>query len=68
MTVNVFSKFLGKKVDLGIPNYNRSDRLFWLTGRLIEVDNDFLILKINNGVRKIPIDDVREISLSRREQ
>ncbi len=65
MSVSIYSDFLNKKVDIAIPNFNREGCLFWITGYVIEVSENFLTLKIKGGIRKIPLSDVREISLNR---
>ena len=54
--------FLGKIVDIGIP-HKYLDRLFFITGELIDLKEDYLIIKKKDGVRQIQLKDIIEISL-----
>ena len=67
MKGNLYGNFLGKTVNVGIPNFVRKDRLFFVTGVVLDISDNFLTLKIKDGVRKIPINDVREISINQEE-
>jgi len=66
MNVNeMYKDFLNKLVDIGIPNYTRPNRLFFVTGKVIEIDETYLTLRITDGLRKIPLSDIIQISLSK---
>jgi len=55
--------FLGKIVNIGVPHHYL-DRLFFVTGELLEVNDDHLILRKKDGVRQIELTDIIEISLN----
>lgn len=61
----MYKDFLGKRTDIGIPNFTRPNRLFFITGTVIEVDESYLTLRIKDGIRKISLSDVIQISLSK---
>jgi hypothetical protein len=56
--------FLGKIVDVGIPHRFESGKLFFLTGEVLDIQDGYLILRVKNGVRRIPFSDLREISIN----
>jgi len=56
-----FEVFRGKFVDIGIPNYQNPHRLFMMHGKVIEIDETYITLRIKDGFRKIPFNDVIEI-------
>ncbi len=56
--------FLGKIVNIGIPHHYL-DRLFFVTGKLLEVSDDYLIVRKKDGVQQIELRDIIEISLSK---
>lgn len=53
--------FLGKNVDIGIPNFNNPNRLFLINGTVIDVNEDYLTLRIKDGYRKIPYSNIFHI-------
>jgi hypothetical protein len=57
----IYKGFLNKKVNIGIPHWFNQGKLFFFTGYVIEVNNEFLILKTSNGIRKISLSDIIEI-------
>jgi len=57
----MYEKFLGKHVDIGIPNFVHPNRLFLISGVVISVERGFVTLKIRDGYRKIPYQDVIQI-------
>lgn len=59
-------EFLHKTIDIGIPRFEDNDRLFYYTGVLTEVTQEYIKLKLWDGIKQIPINDVIEIRLSRR--
>lgn len=61
MNEKYIKEFLGKSVNIGIPHWLDPDRLFYITGKITEIENNHLILLMNNGVKKISLDDVIEI-------
>lgn len=61
----LYADFLGKMVDVGIPNYNEIGRLFFFTGVILEISDEYIILKIKDGIRKIPVADIIALSLTR---
>ena len=56
--------FLDKIVNIGVPHHYL-DRLFFVTGELLEINNDFLIIRKKDGVQQIELKDIIEISLNR---
>ena len=63
-----YNDFLGQFVNVGIPHYTRERRLFFITGLVTSVEDDFLILRIKDGIRKIPFSDIMEISINHQEK
>jgi hypothetical protein len=61
----MYNEFLKKNVNVGIPNFVRPNRLFFITGTVVEVDKSYLTLRIKDGIRRIPLSDVIQISLSK---
>jgi hypothetical protein len=55
--------FLGKIVNIGMPHYHQ-DRLFFVTGELLEVNDNHLILRKKDGIKQIELKDIIEISLN----
>ena len=55
--------FLGKIVNIGTPHHYL-DRLFFVTGALLEVNDDYLILRKKDSIRQIELKDIIEISLN----
>ena len=55
--------FLGKVVNIGMPHHYL-DRLFFITGELIDLNDDNLIIRKKDGIKQIPLKDIVEISLS----
>jgi hypothetical protein len=58
---DLYGDFILEIVNIGIPHYTEKNRLFYLTGLVIEIDSDFLTLKRNDGLKKIPFCDILEI-------
>jgi hypothetical protein len=58
---SLYEPYIGKFVEIGIPNYMDPNRLFIIPGTVLSVDDGYILLKIKDGFRKIPYDDVREI-------
>lgn len=61
----MYNEFLNENVNVGIPNFTRPNRLFFITGTVIEIDESYLTLRIKDGIRRIPFSDVIQISLSK---
>ncbi len=55
--------FLGKIVNIGIPHHYL-DRLFFITGEVIEVNDNYLILRKKDGIQQIELRDIIEINLN----
>ncbi|GAG16106.1 unnamed protein product [marine sediment metagenome] len=55
--------FLDKIVNIGVPHHYL-DRLFFITGKLLEVNDDHLILRKKDGIQQIQLKDIIEISLN----
>ena len=62
---NLYEQYLKKTVNVGIPNYIHKDRLFFITGFVLDLDENYVILKIKDGMRKIPYSDIIEISVKK---
>ena len=63
-TDEMYKGFLNKAVDVGIPHIFEQGKLFFIKGIVIDVRDDFLVLKITDGIRKIPFADVIEIKVT----
>ena len=59
--------FLGKIIDVGIPHLYE-ERLFYFTGELLELTDEYLILKNNQGIKQIQLKSIVEISLHKGDQ
>ena len=55
--------YTGEFVDIGIPHYIIPDRLFYQKGILEEIFEDEIKLKLDNGVKIIPLNQIKEIRL-----
>ncbi len=64
---NIYENFIGRTVDIGITHLYEKHRLFYITGKVLSVENGYLTLKIRNGYRKISFCDIIEISRSKQE-
>jgi len=58
--------FLGEIVNIGIP-HRYLDRLFFVTGKLIEINDSNLIIKMKNGIKQIDLKDIVEINIKSEE-
>ena len=56
-----FEVFLYQTCDIGVPHLVMPGRLFFLKGIVIEVDDEFLRLKLENGFKLIRLSEIREI-------
>ena len=56
----IYKKYVGSRVDIGTPHFDNPKRLFFFVGLLIEVNNEYLLLDTNKGIRKINLADVFE--------
>jgi len=61
----MFEEFLNKRVNIGVPNFLRPTRLFFITGDVLSVSEGYITLKIKDGLRKIPYSDVIQIIISK---
>lgn len=59
--------FLLKAVDVAVPNFIDTDRLFFHRGILTEVTDDDITLKFSDGFKIIPIEKIIEIRLTKNE-
>jgi hypothetical protein len=55
--------FLGEFVDVGVAHRFIPGRLFWFYGKLIQINNDYVKLKIREGFKLVAIDDIQQIHL-----
>jgi len=58
--------FKGHFVDVAVPFWGDSTRLFWQSGIVTSVDDSSLILKNGDRLRRISFTDIRDIHLSSR--
>jgi len=63
MNYEIYKKFLNKRVCIGMPNWFDTSRLFFEDGYVVEVTSDYLMLRTDNGFKKIPLDDIAQIEL-----
>jgi len=59
----IYDVFLGKNVDVGIPNFRDPSRLFIINGFVIEVKDGYVTLRIKGGFRKISFGDIISIQI-----
>jgi hypothetical protein len=57
----MYEPFLGKPVDVGIPNFIHQGRLFLINGIVIDTKDGYVTLRIKDGFRKIPYSDIISI-------
>jgi len=60
-------KFKNKKVNIGVPHWHIEDRLFYRTGIIKTIDTKFITLENDHSIKKIPLQDIREIELCKEE-
>ena len=63
-----FEIFLGKTVSVGLQHEIITNRLFFYNGVLTELSDDTLTLRMSNGFKIIPLDQVMDIHLDRRDK
>jgi len=54
-------QFLGRRVDIGIPSFENSRKTFFITGTVLSVEEDYLLLETYKGIRRINFADIIEI-------
>ena len=54
--------FLGKIVNISVPHYYL-DRLFFITGKVLQVNDEHLVIQLKDGVKQIQLDEIIEIKL-----
>lgn len=60
-----FFRFLNKLVCIGVVHLKDPNALFYHSGKLIEVNDDSLILETKNGLMLITFDRIKEIKEDR---
>ena len=65
MNYEIYKAYQDKKVCVGIPHWFNDTKLFFEIGNAIEVTNEHMILQTPNGIRKIPLSDIMQITLYR---
>jgi len=61
MKKDFFEEFKNEFCDVGIPHRFIDNRLFYYTGRVIELTDEFLVLKNSKEVKQISLKDIKEI-------
>ena len=54
----IYRQHEGKTVDVGIPHYNNPNKLFFITGKLIEVNDQYILLETSKGIRRLSLVDI----------
>ena len=54
----IYKKFLGKHVDVGTPYIGDSSRMFFYKGKLLEVNDEYILLETKTDIRRIELYDV----------
>ena len=62
----LYKGFLNKYVDIGIPHDFLEHRLFYMSGEVIDINDNLLVLQGKKGIRKIFLSDIIEIKEIRR--
>lgn len=60
----VYKVFLGKNVNVGTPNFFDPKKLFLITGYVIAVSEEYLILRNQKSVKKIALIDISVIEIN----
>lgn len=60
---DLFLKFVNKRVSVGIPHYDLPEKLFYVHGYISELNDSFMIVQTNKGLRRIALTDIIEIHL-----
>ena len=55
-----YLKFLGKLVEIGLPHWSKP-RPFYITGIVVEVNEDYLVLDYEKGARQVKFEDIVDI-------
>jgi hypothetical protein len=63
MNYDIYKVYQDKKVCVGIPNWFDTTKLFYEVGTVLEVTNEYMVLRNDNGIRKIPLSDIMQIEL-----
>ena len=53
--------YLNKSVGIGLPHWVVPDKLFFYYGTIIEITDNFLLLKGKNGLKQIILQDINQI-------
>jgi len=62
MNVNKFKKYIGKHVTVSTPYFSNKHRLCFITGVVLEVKNNHMLIKYNrNSLRRIALSDIINI-------
>ena len=56
--VEIYKKFLGKRVDVGTPYIGDPNRMFFYMGKLLEVNEEYILLETKTDIRRIELYDV----------
>ncbi len=59
--------FLNKNVNIGTPHLYL-DRLFFHTGKIVEIKESSLTLQKKDGIKNINFEDIEEIKLCKEEE
>ena len=58
--------FLNQYVSVGIPHLVYENQLFFHTGQLTELTDEYVKIQTKSGLKLIPLDQIREIRIARR--
>lgn len=62
MSRETYVKFLGELVEIGIPHWSEP-RPFYITGTVVEVNEEYLVLDYCKGARQIKFLDIVDIHI-----
>ena len=65
MKKEYIKNYENKLVNIGVPHLVLDHRLFYHTGKIIEITNEYLTLKKNDSIKQIRLEDVIEIKENR---
>lgn len=63
MNVNEILPFLNKHVSVGIPHWVE-DRLFYYSGTITRVNQDYITMILPNGIKEIEISKIKQIFIN----
>jgi len=61
-------EFLFRRVGVGLPHLSDSTKIFYYYGTLLSVTTEYVKIKMRNGYKQIPLEEIIEIKLAEEAQ